>query len=303
MNHVCDVCKISFKSSSALKRHSRIHTGEKPHVCTMFDCGDSFVQYGQLKAHMKSHFPKQIQIGYICNRCGIKFVHPSGLSRHKRKVHSNLTCNVCGQTFISQTSLKTHSKIHFGEKFYKCDVCNQSFSHASTLESHAKSHEMKFKIIPELIKNLELHELKDVISKNKAIAKYMSDNKNYITKLLLKKYKVEYSDPGNLVYLKIPYPSSFSDILKEYLYWYNQEIVNVNDSQLTSIPILPKMKQFIGNSNFLTTFPEQPSMTHFYGNNNLLTDFPVQYNMTHFYAKGNLFSSLPKYPKLEYQEI
>ncbi|XP_071523984.1 uncharacterized protein [Panulirus ornatus] len=51
---VCEFCGLSFKISSALMYHRRLHTGERPHVCQL---------------------------------CGRTFMKPNGLAKHVRRVH------------------------------------------------------------------------------------------------------------------------------------------------------------------------------------------------------------------------
>ncbi|XP_059476609.1 zinc finger and BTB domain-containing protein 14-like [Neocloeon triangulifer] len=51
----CDFCHLAFFRSAHLKRHRRLHTGEKPYECEL--CGKSFARQDKLKQHVLRHGP------------------------------------------------------------------------------------------------------------------------------------------------------------------------------------------------------------------------------------------------------
>ncbi|XP_029913308.1 zinc finger protein 510-like isoform X2 [Myripristis murdjan] len=76
-NNLCKLCGKTFANPSALRVHSVVHTGEKPHRCML--CGKGFTQKGNLKCHLRIHTGER---PFHCMKCGRTFTQKVNLNHH-----------------------------------------------------------------------------------------------------------------------------------------------------------------------------------------------------------------------------
>ncbi|XP_063074798.1 zinc finger protein 37-like isoform X2 [Engraulis encrasicolus] len=104
----CLSCGKVFHQMAHLKRHERVHTGEKPFGCVR--CGKRFSHRHQLTNHVRVHTGEK---PFRCIHCGRHFTQSSHMKRHlsihtgQPRTHS---CASCGRWYTTQGSLIRHQR-------------------------------------------------------------------------------------------------------------------------------------------------------------------------------------------------
>lgn len=103
--NLCMICYKEFAYSNDLRKHLRIHSGERPFQCA--HCDQKFRQAGCLKNH-------------IACQHGTNTVY---------------TCYYCNKSFPIKERLRLHMRIHSGERPYKCTLCPKEFARGGQVSS------------------------------------------------------------------------------------------------------------------------------------------------------------------------
>lgn len=103
--HVCPDCGKRFTRPDELKRHHRIHTGDKPFSCKY--CPRSFSRSDHLRTHTRSHTGER---PYLCTPCGKRFARSDERTRH-RKIRGCGALEAAASSTVATTSATTATGI------------------------------------------------------------------------------------------------------------------------------------------------------------------------------------------------
>lgn len=160
----CKFCGKCFTLRQSLKRHVRIHVGEKPYLCV--ECGKRFKKRNHLIGHKIVH-QRRIQctvcrkilptIGDLiqhrsshhkrgmlgCPDCHLQFQYPAHLLRHldahkKREERKNRLGK--RPSLKSEESSVESVKDQSGPKQLQCSLCKREFNDARVLRRHCLTH-------------------------------------------------------------------------------------------------------------------------------------------------------------------
>uniref|UniRef100_A0A673GRK4 Uncharacterized LOC107714742 n=1 Tax=Sinocyclocheilus rhinocerous TaxID=307959 RepID=A0A673GRK4_9TELE len=109
----CRFCGRAFASPDSLKKHLRLHKGNKPFRC--LDCGKNFARHGHLMAHKNVH-------------------------------RRNIQCSVCWEVLPSIGDLLKHRQSHPKKGMLKCPDCPLQFQFPVFLLRHVAVHERRRKL-------------------------------------------------------------------------------------------------------------------------------------------------------------
>lgn len=93
---------------------------------------------------------------HICSVCSKSFEWKSGLSRHKKLLHSEINktykCSICGQTFSKQTDLSVHLKSHETGENKTRNKISKIYANVVTETVYSSDSDCEYEILQTIVK-------------------------------------------------------------------------------------------------------------------------------------------------------
>lgn len=139
----CEICDKQFRSSTVLRIHKRLHSGDLPFICSY--CNRAFHSNTLLKIHIRVHTGEK---PYRCTYCNASFGRHDRITNHVVRVHEPhrlLVCLSCGEKFVFRHQLREHASHHTGLKPHQCPQCDRCYRTQSLLSNHRQQKHNRWK--------------------------------------------------------------------------------------------------------------------------------------------------------------